>query len=500
MSLLDGLTKSLVSLYAEKLSQQEQAELMECLEVIASDQKYNKFKNFFPDEGEYRRELYPKHIAFFDAGKSYTERFFLAANRIGKSEAGAFETVCHVTGIYPEWWTGLRFNKPVLAWVGGDTATTCRDIIQKKLIGDDILDMGSGMLPKDTIIAEKCKTRRNVPDAMEILKIRHLSGGESTIVIKTYEQGRATWQGTEVDWIWVDEECPEEVYSECLIRLMTTNGSIITTFTPLSGLTPLVLSALENSQDTDVEFPKYVQVVAWKDVPHITEEMKAKMLASTPPQLREARSEGKPTVGSGLIYPIETSQVTVDDFKIPKHYMKAYGMDVGWKATAALFGAWDRDNDIIYIYSEYKRGGEEGLDMPLVHADSIKSRGSWMKGVIDPASRGRSQVDGEKLYITYKKHGLKVYPAKNAVDSGIYNVWERLNSGRLKIFKSCSMILREMGLYHRDEKGQIVKTNDHLLDCLRYLCLADQAVWSYQQEERQQNKVVSINNYMQACV
>jgi phage terminase large subunit-like protein len=492
MGYLDDLTKSLVEIYAKQLSEAEQKELMVCLEVLANDQKYNKFKNFFPDEGNFRRELYPKQVSFFNAGATFKERGFIAANRVGKSEAGAYETVCHATGQYPEWWSGLRFKHPPLIWVGGDTATTVRDIIQKKLIGE-MNDIGSGMLPKESIA--DYKTRRNVPEAIEILKIKHLTGGISTIVLKTYEQGRATWQGTEVDFIWVDEECPEDVYGEALIRLMTTKGSIITTFTPLQGVTPLVLSFLDNSQDTEAKYPKWVEICTWDDVPHLTEEEKEKTLANTPPQLRDARSRGVPTVGEGLVYPVDPKHIIVDDFQMPKHFKKLYGMDVGWNNTAALWGAWDVDNDIVYIYSEHKMGQAE----PVVHAKAIKARGEWIKGQIDPAARGRSQIDGEQLYMIYRKEGLKVYPANNAVEAGIFNIWERFTTGRLKIFKSCTMLLRELSLYHRDEKGKIVKTNDHLLDCLRYMINAEPSAWSYPQNPSQ-NKVVNINHYMNACV
>lgn len=272
---------------------------------------------------------------------------------------------------------------------------------------------------------------------------------------------------------------------------------MLTTFTPLSGLTDLVVNLLENSQETDVAYPKHITVCGWDDVPHLSEQEKAQLLASTPPQLREARSKGTPTVGSGLIYPLDPKSYIVDDFQIPKHFMKLYGMDVGWNATGAVWGAWDKDNDIIYVYTEHKQGQAE----PVIHATAIKSRGTWIKGTIDPASRGRSQVDGENLFMLYRKEGLKVYPANNAREAGIYEVWQRLSTGRLKIFKSCTQLLREFSLYHRDDKGLIVKTNDHLLDCLRYLCMADKSLWSYPVDETaSRNKVVNMNNYMSACV
>jgi hypothetical protein len=99
----------------------------------------------------------------------------------------------------------------------------------------------------------------------------------------------------------------------------------------------------------------------------------------------------------------------------------------------------------------------------------------------------------------YRKEGLRIYPADNAVEAGIYEVWQRLSTGRLKIFKSCSMLTREMGLYHRDKDGKIVKKHDHLLDALRYLIMADKAVWSYPADPRQREKVVDMKNYMAAC-
>lgn len=489
MSLLDALTKSLLETYNKKLNSQQQEELIACLEVLADDQKYNRLKNYLPDAGEFSRDKYPKHLQFFKAGKSYKERIFLAGNRVGKSLAGCAEAVYHATGLYPDWWTGFRFNCPTLGWIGGDTAATVRDIIQKHLLGE-LHDKGSGMLPKETI--HDLKTRRNVPDAIEIIYVKHISGGISTIVLKTYEQGRVTWQGADVDWIWIDEECPEDVYGEALIRLMNTKGIIFTTFTPLQGLTELVVQFLDNSQETDSEYPVHVTTCGWKEVPHLTEEEKARMLARTPPNLREARANGVPTVGSGLIYPMEQDAYTVSDFPLPRHFKKAYGFDVGWNNTAAVWGAWDKDNDIIYIYSDYKRGGVEGEDMPLIHAEGIKSRGSWIKGTIDPASRGRNQSDGSKLFETYKKHGLKLIPAMNAVEAGILNVWERLSTGKLKIFKSCSATLREMSLYHRDEKGAIVKKNDHCADALRYLLAADYNLWSYQVDDKPRSNVIQM--------
>jgi hypothetical protein len=177
--------------------------------------------------------------------------------------------------------------------------------------------------------------------------------------------------------------------------------------------------------------------------------------------------------------------------------MKAFGMDVGWNNTAVVFGAWDRENDVIYVYSEHKQGESE----PIIHAQAIKARGEWLRGVIDPASRGRSQIDGNNLFQLYKKEGLHIYPADNAVEAGIYEVWQRLSTGRLRIFNSCTGLIKELGLYHRDAKGRIVKKNDHLLDALRYLLMSmNTTVWQYPSSPITKDKVVDFSQYLKACV
>lgn len=218
-----------------------------------------------------------------------------------------------------------------------------------------------------------------------------------------------------------------------------------------------------------------VVMAGWDDVPHLTAAERDRLLAATPPYLRDARSKGIPRIGAGAIYPVALEDIVVDDFAIPAHWPRGYGMDVGWKATAALWGAWDRDNDIVYCYREYKRGEAE----PPVHVAAIKAAGADLIGAIDPASRGRSQDDGKRLLDKYVDLGLHLTPAKNAVETGLFAVWERYTTGRLKIFRSLSATQGEIRLYRRDDKGRIVKENDHLMDSKRYLIatMADVMVW-----------------------
>lgn len=212
-----------------------------------------KFYSYFPDTGPLRRELYPRQMMFFAAGTEHRERLFIAGNRTGKSDAGAYEMTAHLTGLYPRWWAGKRFDHAIKAWACGDTNQTVRDILQAKLLGrttratkgegaDLITGLGTGMLPGDKIISTR--PRSGIPDAIEIVYAKHVSGGISQLNLKSYEQGREAFQGTEQDFIWLDEEMDVQIYTECLMRTMTNNGSLAVTFTPLNGLSPVVVSFL----------------------------------------------------------------------------------------------------------------------------------------------------------------------------------------------------------------------------------------------------------------
>lgn len=222
------------------LSRPQKLELLTLLEERERRVKTNAIRKYFPTEGPLRRELYPKHMEFFRAGLHHRERLMCAANRVGKTESvGGYELTMHLTGQYPEWWPGYRFTRPVRTWAAGDTSKTVRDIVQLKLLGP-LHDIGTGLIPKQTIIDTSSKA--GVADAIDTIRIRHTTGSESLLVLKSYDQRRESFQGTEQDVIWLDEEPPQDVYVECVLRTMTNSGLILVTFTPLSGCSDVVMS------------------------------------------------------------------------------------------------------------------------------------------------------------------------------------------------------------------------------------------------------------------
>lgn len=441
-------------------------ELLELIEEKKRREKNRKLFSYYPDEGPLRRELYSKHTEYFTAGKTFLERAAIAGNRTGKTTLSSFETTLHLTGLYPPWWEGKRFEHPVDWWAASDTGETTRDILQLELMGK-INEIGTGMIPKEYIIGDPSR-RRGVADAIDTVHVRHKSGGTSQLAFKSYDQGREKFQGTKKDGCSLDEEPPPPVYFESLTRLMATkpgeeDGTMLCTFTPLKGMSAVVLMYLNESNPN-----RFVLTMGFDHVPHLSESSKAKLLASFPPHERDARSKGTPQLGSGAIYPVTETDIIVPDQEIPPHWPRVYGMDVGWNRTAVVWGAIDLDNDIIYLTGEHYRGQAE----PSVHVQAVKSRGDWIPGVIDPAARGRAQKDGSQLLQDYIDLGLDLEVAFNGRESGIYNVLQRLSSGRLKVFKSLSNWASEFRLYRRDDNGQVVKENDHLMDATRYLVMS----------------------------
>lgn len=201
-------------------------------------------------------------------GSPHRDRLMLAANRVGKTEGvGGYEAALHLTGRYPLWWPGYRFSRPIECWAAGKTNESTRDIIQAKLLGKPAflglrkVLSGTGLVPAVDIGAISWK--RGIKDFVDTVAVRHQSGGWSILGMKSYEQGRGAFEGTEKDVIWLDEEPPIEVYIECGVRLMTRSGLLLLTFTPLEGMSEVVLQFLPNGEvpglnkqlaDADLEY------------------------------------------------------------------------------------------------------------------------------------------------------------------------------------------------------------------------------------------------------
>src|ERR1700747_172992 len=184
---------------------------------------------------EYRP--YAKQREFHDAGAHHRQRLLMAPNQVGKTWAAGFELAMHATGVYPGWWQGRRWTRPIVGWAAGVTGESTRDNPQRILLGRPG-PWGTGAIPKAHLI--DTSSARGLADAVDTIRVRHVSGETSTIQLKSYEKGREKWQGETLDFVWFDEEPPADIYTEGLTRTNATNGMTLITFTPLLGMTEVV--------------------------------------------------------------------------------------------------------------------------------------------------------------------------------------------------------------------------------------------------------------------
>lgn len=238
--------------------------MRDILVEIDRRERQRTFFRMFPGEDTtlpdgrvfHARHRYPRHLEFFEAGAAYRERCMMAANRVGKTfGAGGYETAAHLTGQYPDWWPGRRFDRPIRAWAAGKTNETTRDIVQATLLGEIAQRdgrkhfTGTGVIPGETL--GQVTWKQGVSDLADTIKVRHVSGGWSTLGLKSYQQGRGSFEGTAQHLIWLDEEPPLDVYGECLIRTATTSGLVMLTFTPLEGMSETVMQFMPTEMRPD---------------------------------------------------------------------------------------------------------------------------------------------------------------------------------------------------------------------------------------------------------
>lgn len=216
---------------------------------------------------------------------------------------------------------------------------------------------------------------------------------------------------------------------------------------------------------------KYLVMAGWDDVPHLSEKTKRELLESTPPHLRDARSKGIPTLGSGAIFPVDEKSITVNPFPIPAHWPRINGIDFGWDhPTAAAGCAWDRDNDVFYVINGYKRSEA----IPPIVAAAIKPWGAWIPVAWPHDGLQHDKGSGEQLAKQYKSTGLNMLPERatfedggNSVEAGLMEMLERMETGRFKVFSSVGEFFEEFRLYHRKD-GKVVKEFDDFISACRY--------------------------------
>lgn len=417
---------------------------------------------------------YEKQEKFHGAGSIYRERLLMAGNQLGKTFAAGNEVAFHVTGLYPDDWQGKRFTHSVRGWVGSVTAELTRDGAQRILLGP-VGKWGTGCIPKELIV--EIKRARGIPDAVETVLVKHVDGDISQITFKAYSDGREAWQAETLDFIWFDEEPPEDIYVEGVTRTNNTKGVVFLTFTPLLGMSNVVMRFYardpDDPENKDKHHPdRHITNMTIHDVDHYDETQKKQIIAAYPAHEREARALGIPMLGSGRIFPIAEEVLREDPItEIPKTWKQIIGVDFGWDhPTAGVRLLYDETNDVIHVCSAYRQAQQP----PLIHAAAIKPWGDWIP-VAWPHDALQHDKRGDQFKKTYEDLGLSMISEHaqfadkrgNSVEAGLMEILQRMQTGRWKVDRTLSDWWEEFRMYHRKD-GEIVKNKDDLMDATRY--------------------------------
>lgn len=432
----------------------ERAQLERQIELLA-EMKRRKLEAYEP---------YEKQKFFHNASAEFRERCFMAGNQLGKTMAGGYEMAMHLTGEYPDWYEGKRFEHPIRAWAAGNSGETTRDNPQRLLLGDTPDQWGEGSIPASHIL--DVKRAKGVSDGADIVTVRHKSGGTSFVKFKTYDQGREKWQGVPIHVLWCDEEPPADIWSEGTTRTNATNGIAYITATPLLGMTEVVRMFYPEPIDRS----KHITQMTIYDAKHYSQEQIEEIIAKTPAHELEARTEGKPLLGEGLVFPVDRSVLSVDPFEIPTHWKQIIGLDFGWDhPTAAAKCAWDVDADVFYVTALHK----ESRQVIPVHAAAIRAFGPHPVAWPHDGFK-HDMASGLQLSQQYAQCDLKMLPehATNltggfGLEAPVQELLEAMLGGRLKIFSHLQALFQEISQYHR-KNGKIVASYDDAISAVRY--------------------------------
>lgn len=451
------------------LSPEDLERAIHLLKQQEEHRKYNKLDYFEP---------YGWQEEFINASYENRQLLAMTGNRCGKTFTGAFIMACHLTGLYPDWWKGRRFDQPVVAWAAGISTVTTRDILQAELLGDPIdpTKLGAGAIPRDYIVRTVNKV--GTPNAVESVVVKHISGGTSTLTFKSYEMSQDKFMGTAISVIWLDEECPKDIFTQCITRTATTDGLTYMTFTPEHGLTPLVHDFMNDIKDR-----QYLVTASWEDAPHLDEETKEQLLSVYSPMEREMRSKGVPSLGSGVIFPIADEDIVVEPFEIPPHWVKLIGIDLGFDhPNGAALVTKDPATDTYYLAGEYS---ERKQTVPM-HAVGIRALGGDQIPCQFPhdAFKHDAGGSGKQFIKLYEDQCVKTVPVTfsnpptadgknggNSVEVGIHWMLTKMQEGKLKVFSTCRKWIQEKATYHR-ENGKIIALQDDMISASRYAFLS----------------------------
>lgn len=414
--------------------------------------------------------IHKKQLEFHKNPKR--NRWVFGGNRSGKTECGAVETVWIARGIHP-----FRENKKnVFGWVVSLSTKVQKEVAQEKIlkyldrqyIADIIMNTGKKNSPEYGVI--------------DTIIVKNSFGGFSKISFKSCEEGREKFQGTSLDFVWFDEEPPEDIYNECKMRVLDKCGDIFGTMTPLKEQTYIYDQIYLNTQNDPEVFSIFME---WADNPYLSKTELSRLTSSMSEEELISRRYGKFLMNNkGMVYKeFDPNIHIVEPFEIPPEYYDNISIDPGLNnPLSAHFYACDYDGNI-YVIAEHFEAQKD----VAYHAKKLKEIAKnlgWhfrpdgrLEALIDSAANQKTLSATKSVTELFFENGIAVNPKVNKdLFSGINRVKSYLKdangNSKLFIFSNCTNLIREIKGYYWGKGEKPIKYDDHCLDELRYYIMS----------------------------
>ena len=439
-------------------------EILSRLAAIEREQKLRK-KDSEKLASYNRKKRHKKQIAFHRCKKR--NRWVFGGNRSGKTECGAVECIWMLRGIHPY----RRNRKDVFGWAVSLSTQVQRDVAQAKILS---------YLPKSWIVdITMLSGRKDSPagGVIDQIKIKNVFGGISTLGFKSCDQGREKFQGSSLDFVWFDEEPPQDIYEECLMRVMDRRGDIFGTMTPLKGKTFIYNEIFLNRKKNPEIWHEFM---TWEDNPHLSQK-EAKLLENAlDSSSLDARKFGKFSDGAGLVYPeFDEAVHVIEPFPVPREWQDNISIDPGLNnPLSAHWYCVDWDGNI-YVVAEHFASGRD-IDFHAKAIKDISLKLGWktdgrgrISALIDSAAGQRTLSSQKSVAELFYERGILVDTNVNKdVFSGIARVKSCLKRGNgegdIYIFSNCVNMIEEFKTYSWANGDNPKKVDDHCMDELRY--------------------------------
>lgn len=413
------------------------------------------------------RKVHKKQMLFHKSKKR--NRWVFGGNRSGKTECGAVEAVWLARGIHP-----YRKNKPnVFGWVVSVSYEVQRDVAQSKIlrylnpewIEDVVMHAGNKGNPSVGII--------------DTIVIRNVFGGLSRIGFKSADQGREKFQGASLDFVWFDEEPPQDIYEECKMRVLDKKGDLFGTMTPLKGLTWVYDEIYLNARGNDEVF--YV-TMEWADNPFLDKKEVEAMTKSMSKETLDSRRYGRFQAYGGLVYPEFDRDVhVIDPFPVPFEWQDVVSIDPGLRnPLSAHFYCSDGDGNVYVVAEHY--AAEKDVDYHAARIKEIADEIGWrrtsdgyIEALMDSAATQRTLSSVKSVAELFYERGIKPNCRVNKdMFSGInkVKVLFAARPAKIFIFSNCVNMIREIKGYFWGNDDLPVKKDDHAMDELRYYVMS----------------------------